>query len=253
MIGTLAQLITLVAYGNNYLKNGVVPENFDAHNTTFQFCNSIDFRVFTKFFFFSKPAEKIVAPTSAAWFKYLKQDGCKVLRIYFENSVDQVTTRDKDYKLAGFVGGGGSWLIEAVYDSYSNYWASKWEVTNKNAADQKIWTVNYGIAIKNQHVGNLQIEPETAKEKLRQTLTEIAEFAVVHDFAHWANQFEKSIILLDSQAPDKEYYHTDLIPENSYSLADRQLLFAAGNAWVFGGMGTWNDLWFKYSDISIRT
>ena len=40
------------------------------------------------------------------------------------------------------------------------------------------------------------------------------------------------------------FYHSDLGPANSYPLAAKQLLFAAGNAWVFGGMGSWNDLGF---------
>jgi hypothetical protein len=241
MTGILAQIIALTAYGNDFLKNGKVLTDFNSTNTTFQFCNKIDFREFKKQFFFSKPKEKVVAENPIKWFEFLKTDGCKHLRLYFEYSKDQSFA--KDHKLAGLVGGGGTWLIEAIYDSYSNYWANRWEVTNQNATDNKIWTVNYGITIAKQHISNLQIDNEKAKLKLRQTLIEIADFAFKQNLQSWGELFDKAIKTMDSTSPEANY-HTDLIPLDNYSLTAKQLLFSAGNAWVFGGMGSWNDLGF---------
>ena len=60
MTGTLAQIIALTAHGNDFLKNGSVPADFNS-NTTFQFCNKVDFSEFKKHFFFSKPKQKVVA------------------------------------------------------------------------------------------------------------------------------------------------------------------------------------------------
>ena len=243
MTGTLAQIIALTAFGNDYLKNEKVPTDFNSKNTTFQFCNKVDFREFKKSFFFSKTKEIVIANNPTDWFSYLKTDGCKHLRLYFEYSKDQSFA--KDHKLAGLVGGGGNWLIEAVYDNYSNYWANRWEVTNQNASDRKIWTVNYGMTVKKQHVSNLQIDNEKIKEKLRQTLTEIADFAFKQNLQSWGEQFEKSKATLDSLTPEKNYYHNDLIPIDNYSLIAKQIIYSAGSAWVFGGMGSWNDLGFE--------
>lgn len=242
MTGTLAQIITLTAFGNDFLKNGKTPTDFNVANTTFQFCNRVDFSEFRKQFFFSKAKRKVVAENPTNWFEYVKAGGCKRLRLYYEHSKDQSFA--KDYKLAGLVGGGGTWFIEAVYDKYSNYWANRWEVTRQNASDNKIWTVNYGMIVEKQHTNNLQIGHETAKNSLRQTLTEIADFAFKHDLPRWGEQFDNAKLTLDSSSPEKNYYHKDLIPMDKYPLTAKQLLFSAGSSWVFGGMGSWNDLGF---------
>lgn len=242
MTGTLAQIIALTAFGNDFLKTGTLPPDFNHANTTFQYCHQIDFREFKKLFFFSKLKAYVIAHNPSEWFQYLKNDGCQHLRLYFEYSKDQSFA--KDHKLAGLVGGGGNWLIEAVYDNYSNYWANRWEVTNQNAADSKIWSVNYGMTVIKQPTNNLQINLQKIKEKLRQTLTEIAEFAFKQDLKNWGEQFEKAKLTLDSLTPESGYYHTDLLPLDKYSLTAKQIIFAAGSAWVFGGMGSWNDLGF---------
>lgn len=246
MTGILAQIIALTAYGNDYLKNGKFPIDFNSTNTTFQFCNKVDFRDFKKKFFFSKHKECIVAKNPTDWFQYLKNDGCKHIRLYFECSKDQSFA--KDHKLAGLVGGGGSWLIETVYDNYSNYWVNRWEVTNKDASDNKIWTVKYIMIIKNQDVSNLQIDNQKIKEKLSQTLTDIANFASKKNLKSWVEQFDEAKLTLESFTPERNYFHNDLIPTDEYNLTAKQIIFSAGSAWVFGGMGSWNDLGFDRNE-----
>ena len=244
MTGTIAQIVALTAYGNDYLKNGKKPVDFNLVNTTFQFCNRVDFCELKKQFFLPTPQERVVASNPTEWFKYLITGDCQYLRLYFEYSQDQsrVQNYDKDYFMAGFVGGGGTWLIEAVYDNYSSYWANQWEVTRDlNVPDKKIWTVNYKMTVKRQHTKNLQIDTEKIKDKLRQTLTEIADFAFNHDLQCWGEQFDKAKMTLDSSSPEENYYHKDLIPFDNYSTTAKQILFAAGTAWCFGGMGSWND------------
>lgn len=243
MTGIVAQLIALAAHGNNYLKKDILPEEFYPSNSTFQFCNRVDFREFHKPLFSLKAKEVIVAENPVKWFERLKNDKCKSLRLYFQYSKDEAIA--KDYKLAGLVGGGGTWLIEAVYEGYSNYWANRWEVTNRDAADNRIWTVNYAVTAKKQITHNLQIEPAIVKEKLRKTLNDIADFAFKHDLGSWGEQFEHAQSALDENNPTTNQYHKDMIPPENYSLTARQVLSAAGAAWVFGGMGSWNDLSFE--------
>jgi len=40
-------------------------------------------------------------------------------------------------------------------------------------------------------------------------------------------------------------YHKDLAPDHLLDLPAKQVLAACQAAWVFGGMGSWNDLGFE--------
>jgi hypothetical protein len=51
--------------------------------------------------------------------------------------------------------------------------------------------------------------------------------------------FERSLALLDTDGGE-----TDLLPATGYGLEARRLLVSADHAWVFGRMGSWNDLGF---------
>lgn len=246
MTGNLSQIVALVAYGNDFLNSSNIPTDFNTANTAFQFTKAIDFRELRKACFFTKPKEIVIASNPTDWFQYLKKDGCKNLRLYFEHSSDESFA--KDHKLAGLVGGGGLWLIEAVYDTYSNLWSYRWEVSDQNAIDGKIWTVNYGLIKAKQETIYIQNNIQNIKEKLRNTLTDIAHFAFSQNLPNWGELFEKARHTLESRTPGSNYFNNDLLPLDKYSLSARQLLYAAGQAFVFGGMGSWNDLGFEKNE-----
>jgi len=255
MTGTLAQLIALTSFGNEFLETGSVPNEFYPGNSTFQFCNSVEFVAFKQAFFFTRFKEKTFTADPVEWFKKLKKDKCKKLSLFYQSSADQST--GPDHKLAGFVGGGGTWLIEAIYDKHSDFWANNWAVTNKEAADRKIWSVKYGATAWEQPTQNLQFDLATVKNEVGEALSNISNFAGRHQLDNWTSIFEKARKTLDADNPAVDFYHKDLIVAKNYSLAARQLLFAAGLAWVFGGMGSWNDLGFGtdednklYDDLS---
>ena len=241
MNGTLAQLIALTSFGNSYM-NSQEANGFYPGNSTFQYCNTVDFRTFKKPLF-GKQKEIIVASNPNSWFEHLKAEGCKKLRLYYETH--QPDGNAKEHQLAGFVGGGGTWLIEAVYNKSSNYWANRWEVTNQEAEDRRIWTVNYGRTLSNERTTNQQLNISELRQQLKSTLTEISDFAFKQNFENWGKTFENALNSLDSQEPQDSFYHTDILDSDIYELTNRQLLFAAGKCYVFGGMGSWNDLWLQ--------
>ncbi len=249
MNGPLAQIVVLVTYGNDLLKNGRTSIDLYPKNSTFQFCDQVDFREFRRSFLLQKTNETVVAADPNKWFERLKIEGCKELRLYFEHSNGRSFA--KDYKLAGLVGGGGTWFIEAIYDDRSDAWVGQWMVTDQDHPDRKIWSVKYGRVVTGQQTKNLQIDLSKTKEKLGQTLADIADFAFKHNLEGWGRQFEKAGLILQSNDPGKSYYHWDLIPVHNYSLIAKQVLFAAGTGWVFGGMGSWNDLGFRGDDNMI--
>lgn len=110
---------------------------------------------------------------------------------------------------------------------------------------------------KDQPVTDVRKDIRETYSLLEQSLIAIADFADARQLSAWADVFKKARAILNSTDPAGEYYHHDLLVEKHYSLITRQLLFAAGAAWVFGGMGSWNDLGFdtaednkKYDEVS---
>ena len=236
MTGILAQTITLTSYGNEYLKTGELT-NFYPQNSTFQHCNSVDFKEMRKKNIFSSKKEVIVADNPIKWFSLLKKDGCRKLRLYFQ------TEKSDDHKLAGFVGGGGNWFIECVYDNYSDFWISNW--THDKNLTEKPWVVTYVKVVSKQPTINLQFDLKDIREKLKKILEQITEFAFKETSENWGQIFEKAKNTLQNDNPEIDFYHDDLIVVNNYSLENRQLLMSASKAFVFGGMGSWNDMWFE--------
>ncbi|WP_208719650.1 hypothetical protein, partial [Corallococcus sicarius] len=105
MNGTLAQLIAIVAYGNECLINDKLVSDFYSSNSTFQFCNRVQFwDIITKKSFLRKSAEPgIVADDPIKWVENLKHSGYKKLKLIYRPSNDQSFAQY--YQLAGFVGG----------------------------------------------------------------------------------------------------------------------------------------------------
>ena len=244
----LAQIISLTSYGNDFLKTGNLPEKYFPDNSIFQFCNLVDFRDFKKKWFSSKMTETISAENPLIWFENLKKEGCKKLCLYYKPSTD--TTFGPEYNLAGFSCGAGTWLIETIFENYSYYWQKRWKVTNQNAADSKIWAVNYARNVEKAVTTNQQLDISSITVKFKNVLTELIEFCYKQDLRNWRETFEKALNMFSKVTPNKEYYHHDLIVTKNYSLAAQQLLFAVGESWVFGGMGWWNDMGFENKEIN---
>jgi hypothetical protein len=55
--------------------------------------------------------------------------------------------------------------------------------------------------------------------------------------------FEKALSFAESNDPKPSY--PDMLPETVNGLRSRRLIAVASNAWVFGGMSWWNDIYFN--------
>lgn len=235
MNGSLALLIALISYGNNYIIYGAEIPKLDFNNSTLIYCNMLNF-------YNNALAIKsdIVAQSPQEWFKFLKKDGCRKLRIYYTHSNE---IESKDFESAGFVGGGGDWLIEAVYANHSNYWVLTESVINQNAPDNRIWESNFTVR-KNKPSTSKLISIEIAKKNLSVALNKITLFAAENNLKGWATEFENANKNLDNPQPHVEYYD-DFVFKDQLSLSAKQLLFSASLSYVFGGMGSWNDNLFS--------
>jgi len=242
MNGTTSQLLSLITHGNYFLTTGQISPGYYPDNVTFKFCNKIDFlHLYTQAD--GTAEEKKVAADPIAWFNLLQQEGCRQLKAYYHPSEGN-ENGTPDHQLAGFVGGGGTWLIETIYDSYSDFWAARWEVTAKDDPEQKIWSIGYGRTVSQTKTINFSPDPLQVRKGLNDVLIDIHAFAAGHQLNNWANIFQGALNVLNGSAPGNNWFGSQ-INESGYDRSALQLMYAAMSAHVFGGMGSWNDLSFE--------
>jgi hypothetical protein len=245
MNGTLAQLIALVSYGNAYLNGAYVPQNFYPDNSTFKFCNAVTFVEVKKFL---QVTETEFAVDPNEWFSRLKGLGCRRLSLRYTPTPNPQLP---DYLSVAFVGGGGKWHIAAIFSNSADRWLSRWQVTDQNAPDNRIWKVDYGRVSKNEPLPELSDgELSSCKDRFERVLKQIEAFAVGHNLEHFAKCFQKGIDSLSTDDPTSFGYAEGLLPNEGFSLEAKQLIAGTSAAWVFGGMGSWNDLGFDGDEQS---
>ncbi|MCW9706019.1 hypothetical protein [Fodinibius salsisoli] len=129
-----------------------------------------------------------------------------------------------------FVGGGGRWLVEAAKAETSDFWEAKWELGDRNDPDQPLPDV------------------PTLKVWLKQQLQEISAFAYKYEYANFGKCFDRGIKAL-TESPSAAADGYKIFPDTYGSPAHHQLLNACRSAWVFGGMGSWNDVVFADDEV----
>lgn len=88
------------------------------------------------------------------------------------------------------------------------------------------------------------IELEEATDALATALTQIKAFASAQHLERWRLTFAEAIARLEGRDERGIDRHRDAFPADALSPDAIRLLRAAERAWVFGGMGSWNDVGF---------
>ena len=261
MNGPLAQIVSITSYANAEIEK-VSDTSFSLDNSTAIFCNKISFIDWVKkkgisAFFFNKNeyTGKPIADDFQGWIEFLKQDNAKQLFLHY---VPSLNPQVADRMSAGFVGGGGRWLIEVWKGNTSDFWEAKWEVTDQDAENKRIWSVTYARISRNDVVRkNEHSDLNDISEGLKQSIIACQLFSENHQLDIWKKSFDNALECLDSGKLDlKTIYHKDIIPLSKYSEEAKRILFSVQSAWVFGGMGSWNDMGFdgdeqkRYEKIS---
>ncbi len=241
MNGPIAQAVALVCHGNAALRGAPVPRFFP-DNSTCQFCDRVEFVELGG----STPGEageRVVATTPDEWFERLKDGGVVALRLGHGSSGGDPPLCDR--LTAGFVGGGGQWSIAGVAGRRRSIWAARWDVWNQKAPQRRIWRVTYGCV--GEVAGGAPARAPALGRfatRLGRVLGEIAPFARRHDCRAFAGCFEAALRTLETGA-GPSVYHRDLAPRGDLPPEAERLLAVCQQAWVFGGMGSWNDLGFE--------
>jgi hypothetical protein len=247
MTGPTAQLVALACHFNSRAR-GLATEPFFPSNSTCKFCEYIRF-VRRRSGWFGKSGTWVTeAPTPDSWSTNEAGPGTSALILH--QPVDD--PRVSDRMSAGFVGGGGSWLLVTTSGKSSNAWKAAWEVGDRNAANQRIWRVNYGLVAEET---NLTLPRSRSLDALQTDLRHVLEsalaFAERHRLEGFAGCFGKAIECLSADDPFKSVFFKDLAPADLLGSTAKQLLAACQAAWVFGGMGSWNDMGFEGDEQAV--
>jgi hypothetical protein len=225
MNGELALLIALVTYGNAYFHGNLFPNapELTLSNST---CKglSVEFLKEKELFFGFKTTKKITG--TEKWFRDLKERGAK--RLWF---IDVDVKRDLSNRIASSFVGGGNWAIQVDYDNSSEIWVPVWgrkEVVFREFVLDRKRSVE-------------ETETNQSLNKLLDALKCAEEFSRKIKFHEWESTF-KEIIDNSRNSDLRMRYYSDMIPDGKDFLKERHLIAVASSAWVFGGMGSWNDL-----------
>jgi hypothetical protein len=241
MQGPIFQVLALVTHGNAALSGGPVAGFYPSH-AAFAFTDHVRFAVL------EPPREAWKTTPFAAdpslWLAKLRDGGCRGLRAWRSASADEDIVSDR-FSVA-FVGGGGRWLIESVGPAGSDFWMANWRLGNRDRPDRKIWQVTYGRVEQDRPTA----APEPASldrlsRDLQETLRDAAALSRRNDLDEFTQSFDEALAALTAEGePDLH----GLAPPGQLPLPASRLAAASLHAWVFGGMGSWNDIVFKGSD-----
>lgn len=239
MNGELAALIALCLHGNDWLASGIgrAPA-LDTENSTFRYVERVHVTCPQRRLLGTRTWE---ADGVAEWLRFVKDSGGRRLSLV----VGGAQPADLPDPVAASFANGGRWAL--IDDATTpRLWQSHWAVHDRNRTDQRIWAVQLTASPLSQS-WRARPAPSSPRDDLRAALDAIRGFAQGDvDLADWATWFTEALRLLDTPEPVIPY-NPDLAPED-FPLESRQLLAAAVKSWVFGGMGSWNDI--AYSDAA---
>lgn len=243
MNGELAQAAALAAHARAALARG---EGFwlDLSHVTFQFVHAVAFDEDPR-----GAAPGAGAPWRGAspgeWYEHLVRGGTRDVALVIRPAGGALA----DHRASAFSGGGG-WVIHAAQAAGGVAWPARWSVTHPQAPDRRIWSVAYrGFADAEPPPAGATL-PD-ARRRLAAVLAEAESFSRENRLEPWQGIFADARRSLDENRGDSKN-HPGLLPAAFYTSEARGLLAACQGAWVFGGMGSWNDLGFEGDETQGR-
>jgi hypothetical protein len=236
--GVFAQIMAIVAYGNAYLIDGSEPQELLGSNSTFKHVNSIQFVAIPS------PSKNATSFSGTReWYKHLKDSG--ISRLSLEVSNQDLESHEDGPPPASFVHQiPGS--IRANHPSGADSWWPRWNSASESKAAhrstcKRVWDIVYKSTSARSDALQMA-DLEDAMLRLRDALNQAKAFSESSSrLKYWTQRFVAAIESSYSDEPEILDY-PDLIPRANYSLEARRLLGAGAGAWVFGAMGSWNDV-----------
>jgi hypothetical protein len=232
--GELAVLVALCLHGNEWLASGGEhPPGVEAENSTFKYVKHLRVTCPQRALFRTNMWE---SEGAAPWLQFLRKSDSRRLSLV---TAGDPQPSDLPDEIAASFANGGRWAL--VSDGPTpRIWYARWSVEHQDDPDQRIWAVQLIGHPLRQSV-RAASPHGAARSDLQHALGAIRDFATTADLQSWATWFDQALAQFEDPEPTIPY-NPDLAP-TTLPLKSRQLLAAAIQAWVFGGMGSWNDVW----------
>jgi hypothetical protein len=236
MDGEIYQLIALTSQGNAYINGNNIPQFFPNNKST-SFCHKISFFKIHKDNTDQKH-EDLVATTPDEWFYYLKQNNAKGIRLLCPFK------EFKDLFEYGFssISRPNSWSLEVLLpNNLSAFWIGQWG--GGTPSDKNIWNVKYFLVDTQKTQVTSTKNFQDAVNSFKDTLQAIQAFSEKHNCKPFTDIFCQARKILEEAPLDSG--NDDLIFPGSLDDEVLAALRATICAWVFGGMGSWDDFYFE--------
>lgn len=242
MNGELAQVVALVAHGNVFLggdTNSAAPDLLRT-NSTFRHVSSVKFARYRDR---GERSGTEVAADVPAWFRILREAGVRRL---WHVAFGWERRDAPEHQMAGFAGAVPVAIQGDLREAFE-LWYPAWRY--EKGSEGAPWAVEYRSLMFNESHAR-RPDLGAVKTRLGAALVRAERFARGAGEATlgWAEWFSKALALLDDAAPVAPF-HPDILPAEGYGLEARRLMAAAVQAHVFGGMGSWNDVWLEGEEL----
>ena len=137
-------------------------------------------------------------------------------------------------------------MIEVILaGGRSEYWVARWKVWNQDAPEQRIWRVTYARVDQGSTTNSPPPDLRQLKQRLLGTLHATRRFSVKQKCDPITASFDQALDTLSAQGLRFHGYPSDLSPAGFLQTDAMVVLDAAQSSYVFGGMGSWNDMGFE--------
>jgi len=177
-----------------------------------------------------------------AWVERLADDG--VDRLWFAVAGLGTDDRPADHltpAVAGFLGGVPVGLLSTGSAS-SHVWQVRWSTATLAADGTEVLVANY--LSQPASTGPAQVSTGTATEELDRALRRATQFAEQQQLSTWARVFAEARQQPERDGSPQDAPSRGVFPASWPDPDGPRLVDTALAAWVFGGMGSWNDLGF---------
>jgi len=223
----IIQMAFMTAYGKAYLQGKAV--SFEKnHPAAYHYRN-------IRFVSKEPPFEQLllkdtIAKDPNAWFKYLAKEKVKQLYLAYQPLPDV-----KDDKSYSSIKARNQWHIIAEKENSLDIWLLKIVAEQGDA-------MHYYYLVKDIDKRQIKVTSiDTAKLFLEEILSDLIKFTSTKELANWKSVFEKASNFLSNENLS-DLVSAELFPDDCYGLEAKQIFSAVDQAWVFGGMGSWNDV-----------
>jgi hypothetical protein len=236
MNGELAHCLDLVVLGNVWLASGGGDSPDLIDTPMFRFARIVQFTLDR-----GSGGSPVTASTTAEWFAGLRAREIRRLRAVSQEG--QVFAGVPRFQGAGFAGNGQWAIVAEIDDARAELWQGHGVVNRAPGApmpeDKRIWDERYiGAQIEAPPLEPVDVAARQAQ--LLASVDDAQRFATAEGWTQWADWLAKAQAIAAADDPGNPE-GPDLIPQTA-PLAVRRLFATASQAWVFGGMGWWNDM-----------